>query len=312
MRRLRKYDRKVRRGYRLRPKSKVILAEGDSWFQFPVFVSDIIDWLQKRDDYMIFSIAYGGDWLTNIIYEGKYIEEISIHAPDVFLISGGGNDMVGSSRLAIMVDRSNGIGHLKQKSDFAAASYKVDDDFVVGRRYITKEFYSFLWIMKAQYWKMFDGFKSSGKLKHMQIITQGYAYAVPTYSRTWSWRYPWKSLVNALLGTGKWLKHPLMIKGIPDKEGQTRDIHRKIVKTMVHDLNEMFISLSHAFTNVYHIDSRSLIKDDHWFDELHLYSHMFKKVARAFEQCIDSYKPEEPGGLKLQADSPDSRVIAVT
>ena len=34
----------------------------------------------------------------------EYVEELSLLHPDVFLISGGGNDLVGSKRLAAIVD----------------------------------------------------------------------------------------------------------------------------------------------------------------------------------------------------------------
>ena len=53
IRRRKRYDKLIKRGYRFKKDAKVILAEGDSWFQFPVFLKDIIDWLAKRDDYVI-------------------------------------------------------------------------------------------------------------------------------------------------------------------------------------------------------------------------------------------------------------------
>ena len=282
----RKFARKIRKGFRLQSKHKLILAEGDSWFQFPVFVKDVIDWLMKRRDYAICSIASGGDWLINILYEGRYIEELSILVPDVFLISGSGNDLVGSNRLAIMVDRHRGIGRMKAAEDFQKAAFGVaDPELTEGRRYITKEFYAFILLMKAQYWIMFAGIRKSDKFKSMRIITQGYANAIPSYACSFSWRYPLKFLVNYFLGTGKWLKHPLMLKGIPDDAGQ----HRKIVKTMIHELNEMFIELSSAFENVHHIDARPLVtRAGDWFDELHVKSHVFREVARKFEACIDA------------------------
>ena len=230
----------------------------------------------------------------------------------MFLISGSGNDMVGGNRLAIMVDKRAGIGHMKDQESFQKAGLAIGDpDMELGRKYITKEFYAFVLIMKAQYWKMFEGIRHSGKLRDMQIITQGYANAIPSYSRSWSWRYPLKPMVNWFVGTGKWLKHPMMIKGIPDSIDGHTQIHRKIIKTMIHELNEMFIELSNNFTNVHHIDSRNLInKDDHWFDELHLQSHMFEKVAATFEKCIDSYKPVTVGIVRAASKS-NSRVYIV-
>src|SRR5690606_13444516 len=95
-----KRDRKFWKKIKTGKVDKVILAEGDSWFEYPRFITDVIDHLNKRNDYAIKSIAYGGDWLSNILLENEYIEELSLLKPDVFLISGGGNDIVGGYRLA--------------------------------------------------------------------------------------------------------------------------------------------------------------------------------------------------------------------
>lgn len=46
---------------------KVIVAEGDSKFQFPVFIKNILDWLRNEPNFAVYSIAYGGDWFTNIL-----------------------------------------------------------------------------------------------------------------------------------------------------------------------------------------------------------------------------------------------------
>ena len=89
--------------------SKLILAEGDSWFEYPKFISEIIDQLNKRKHYAISSLAYGGDWISNILYEQQYIEKLSLIKPDVFLISGGGNDIVGGHRLAQLVHKRKEI-----------------------------------------------------------------------------------------------------------------------------------------------------------------------------------------------------------
>ena len=89
-------------------KNYLVMAEGDSWFLFPkVFfwtpVKDIIYWLSRQDRYAVYSLAAGGDWLSNIIKTADYIEELDRINPDAFLFSGGGNDMVGNYRLAKMI-----------------------------------------------------------------------------------------------------------------------------------------------------------------------------------------------------------------
>ena len=75
-----------------------IVCEGDSWFNYPTRkFPEVIDHIFK--DYSIFSLSFGGDWLANIWKQQEYTKAIRKYRPEVFLISGGGNDLVGGSRL---------------------------------------------------------------------------------------------------------------------------------------------------------------------------------------------------------------------
>lgn len=264
-----------------------IYAEGDSWFLFPTFVKDIIDWLEENDNYLIYSDAYGGDWITNILYEGQYIEALSIHAPDVFLISGGGNDLVGNNRMAVMVNTNP---DQKPKHSEQTLSHLVEEQrklILMSQKYITKDFYAFIWTMKAQYTLLFKGiYENTSKFSDMISITQGYAYPYPRKGNNFSWRYPFQPIVNSFLGTGKWLFRPLMIKGILDTQ-----LQRAIVMTFIYEFNEMLIDVTRNFDSVYHIDCRDIPKQqEDWFDELHLKSHKFKEVASRFKDLIDEKK----------------------
>jgi hypothetical protein len=266
-----------------------IYCEGDSWFLFPVFVKDVIDWLSQRKDYLIYSDAYGGDWITNIIYEGQYIEAISTHCPDVFLISGGGNDLVGNNRLAIMVNANqNQTPKYSQNNPLQdpTLSEKEKNMIMRAQPYITKEFYAFLLVMKIQYTLLFKNLYSNrSKHKNMISITQGYAYPYPKQGSDFSWRYPLQPLVNRFIDSGKWLFRPLMIKGIINPE-----LQQSIVGTFLYEFNALLMDLANSpeFPNLYHIDCRSVAtKPTDWHDELHLKSHVYKKVALLFEKTID-------------------------
>lgn len=289
------YFRLIKKGFRdaKYPNHKVIVAEGDSWFQFPFFVKDIVDWLSADPDYAVYSIAYGGDWFTNILYEEKYVEELSIHVPEVFLISGGGNDFLGSNRLAIMV---NAIGNSElrppeelEKMLASEENEEIKKDILEGYRYVTPAFYSFILTLRAQYYILLQSLSKSAKLKNLQIITQGYDYAIPTYKYRWKKWYCLQPLLNYFIGSGKWLKHPLMIKGITnDVTGQ------KIMKALIFELNAMFAELALNFPNMYHIDCRGTApRFDDWFDELHLSSEKFKLIAAAYKYCIEQKPPEK-------------------
>lgn len=295
-------------------KNIVIVAEGDSWFQFPVFVKDIVDWLGIRNpQYAIYSIANGGNWLTNMIYDGKYVEELSIHKPDVFLLSGSGNDLVGSSRLALMVDKNAKYPKYKFINEISdrllSAEEKIEVFSVQG--FINKEFYSFILIIKLQYWKIISSINY--KFPEMKIITQGYDYGIPSYKFRWSARYPLEYVINWALDSGKWLIRPLRIKGFDNENEQ-----KALVKTFIFELNLIMNDMVKKFPNVYHVDARGTANSfEDWFDELHLKSHVFKNVARAFEHFIKmpvknlEVAHMQPAELSSSADDIESRIIYV-
>ena len=54
----------------------VILAEGDSWFNYPVLLSDVLDWVGMEPDMIVYSVAEGGDWFLNILSARKYVEHL--------------------------------------------------------------------------------------------------------------------------------------------------------------------------------------------------------------------------------------------
>jgi len=78
--------------------------EGDSWFEYPIFLKDITDNLMDSENLAIYSIASGGDWVANMIANHQYQFEYLKLKPDVFIISGGGNDILGDNRLASFVN----------------------------------------------------------------------------------------------------------------------------------------------------------------------------------------------------------------
>ena len=287
------YIRKIRDGFRANPENKVILAEGDSWFEFPIFVKDIIDWLKKREDYAIYSLAYGGDWLSNIMYQGEYIEGLPVHDPDVFLISGGGNDMVGGNRLTTMlvnpVRNPDQLGRLSNDYiDFVMKNCENTteaNEILEGKPYLTDEFTSFINIIRLQYELMFTSIFI--KYPNLKIITQGYDYACPDPRihfgiNLCNWHQP---LLNLATGTGKWLYQSFMLKGITNAE-----LQRKIVHTMIFDFNEMLVKIASkpVYPNVFHIDCRGIcINRQYWYDELHPKSFVFEIIARQYQKCID-------------------------
>lgn len=275
--RRKKFFARMRQGKRIEG-IKNVVAEGDSWFCFPFYVKDINTWLLEDDYINLYSIAAAGDWITNMIYEGKYVEELSLIEPDVFLISGGGNDFVGSYRLSFMINKD-------VKGDLA------DEQFI--KECVASRFYVYIWTLKTQYWLLLSSLKKAKKLKNLRIITQGYDHVIPFPKRK---RGPdlvqW--VINKATATGDWLCTPLRLKGLHDIYQQTF-----VLAHFIEKVNEMFISLAtypsidgkpgekYQFPNLYHVDCRRVARNFHdWFDEIHLKSDRFWVIAQAYKHLI--------------------------
>jgi hypothetical protein len=301
----RNYDfkKKITNGFRdLNDKTrKVILAEGDSWFNYPIILTDIIDRIRMEKNFALYSLAAGGDWFLNMLTGREYVEELSILHPDVFLISGGGNDLVGSKRVAAIVEptgksteyeESKWAQKLIREADKKAT--KLDaDKFKKGCEYLSKDFFALLMFFHLQYYSLIDGILKPGKptkFEGIKIITQGYDYARPSHDKGFgpnplNWYIPF---VRKFLGHGSWLKEPLQLRGIPNDD----ELHQKIIYSMIYLFNEMMIDIGRVFkdrgqSDVFHIDSRGSVGEDGWVDELHVRPKHAMKIGEVFVKCIN-------------------------
>lgn len=96
-RRRARYRRKIDKGY----EGIRIVSEGDSWFQYPILLDDVIDHLSEP--FAVYSLGGAGHLLADMIDEDEFTDAVTREHPHVFLISGGGNDMVGGGKLRTML-----------------------------------------------------------------------------------------------------------------------------------------------------------------------------------------------------------------
>jgi len=80
----------------------VLVAEGDSWFDYPW--SDVLSLLEDHHGYDVESVAHKGDRVEHMAYNGGQLEEFTRTiekllrgnvVPKAILLSGGGNDVAG-------------------------------------------------------------------------------------------------------------------------------------------------------------------------------------------------------------------------
>lgn len=283
----------IARNFRQNPAHITVLADGDSWFEHP-FLQDIIDHLNRRDNVAVFSLASGGDWLDNILYQGQYVDMLSVIKPDVFLVSGGGNDLLGEKKLGIF---ARGLQTNRHEPKVQAANtyiyvpelpekyaMRADDDIRAGARYLTREFFGFINILQWQYYFLFHSIRR--KYQTMPILTQGYDFTLPdsTIKKSFfSLPYWYQHYLNEIQKSGQWLEAALR-----DAEIYDTQIMQQILRALVHIFNEMLIETGAAFDHVYHVDSRGLATSADWFDEIHLKSNKYLRVANTYYTAIEA------------------------
>ena len=157
----------------------IIFSEGDSWFQYPLLLTDIIDHLSDDQDKAILSFGEAGDLLSNIAERQEYIDDLDQSKPDIFLLSGAGNDFFAPGIF-------DGLLNAYQEG------FDVDDILIGGA------YRSLLAAVEADYRHIVEGILT--RIPEVGIF--GHAYDVP-----------------CLQGDGPWIGAPFKEKKIPDQLG---------------------------------------------------------------------------------------------
>ncbi|MEM6630292.1 MAG: SGNH/GDSL hydrolase family protein [Bacteroidota bacterium] len=231
-----------------------IVSEGDSWFQFPIYVKDIIDWINKEKSMSVYSLGAGGDWIYNILHQREYVKALQkANNPQFFLISGGGNDLLQDARIKELC-------------------HPYDAEFEKNpTKYIKDTLGDLISVFEFLYIHLYCDLEQ--RYPDMKILCHGYDYAYPTDAIG---LHPIKGLLRWFGGNGQWLKKPF-VEHLGIKNPSTQ---HTIVKLVIDRINEMHQRLSETFENVYYIDLRGLAPNpEDWHDEIHPSSENFKLMA---------------------------------
>lgn len=102
----RRYRRKRNKIYRQHVESgwsgPIIVDEGDSWFQYPWKLEEIIDFLAQ--DQAIYSLSGAGHTLGQMIEQNEALRAVGREGADVFLLSAGGNDLFEGGNIANLIE----------------------------------------------------------------------------------------------------------------------------------------------------------------------------------------------------------------
>ena len=259
-RRQRAFDARLRKG----DNSPVLVSEGDSWFQFPFLIDDVIDHLGR--DYLIWSSGAAGDTAKNMVFtRPEYFAALEAQAGRVkaFLFSAAGNDVIGDDEdgkpvLAKLLNQSNGNEPAIDLINASAVKAAMNG-------------------IKRAYLAVLNRIRSDPRFINLPIIIHGYDYCFPGS--------PGDERDPIYASPDKWLGSALASKGINDKS-----IQREIICLLIDQLYSMLdeIALLDSSKAVYVVDARGAMpnKSD-WADEIHGTDDGFAKVAERFRRTLE-------------------------
>jgi hypothetical protein len=246
-----------------------LVAEGDSWFDYPL--RDVLSVLEDQG-WDVESVAHRGDNVESMAYDDsqrdglrRAFEKVARRdeTPKALLLSGGGNDFAGPE-LAVLLD------HVR--SGFPPINEAITDE-LVNRR-----------ILAA--WATLIGFTST--------LSQGlFEQKTPTFIHGYDYSVPdGRGFGGGFLGgfgplPGPWLAPSFDRKGIKPMEGG-----RELTVDLLDRYNEMLSGLADrpGFEHVTYIDLRRTLhssdyKDD-WANELHPTRDGFARIAGVIDEAI--------------------------
>ena len=145
------YREKIRKGY----KKIKIVSEGDSWFQYPCTLRDIID--KIKGNYAVLSLGAAGDTMSKMLEKSEYMDHLEKEKAHVLLFSGGGNDVLGNGRVELLLHEY----HPERKPE----------------DYPNQNFDEVIEYLKREYLSLIN--QVSGISHRVDIFIHGYDYVLP-------------------------------------------------------------------------------------------------------------------------------------
>lgn len=246
----------------------VLIAEGDSWFDYPM--QDVLRLLEDDHLYDVESVAHKGDNVEDMAHSKGQFEEFArrlekllrdAKVPRAILLSGGGNDIAGDEFVTLLNHATSTLPPL-------------NEDVVRGLIDVR---------LKEAYARILSGLTAISKSylgRPIPIVTHGYDYPVPDgrgFIGGW-WKLP-----------GPWLKPAFQRKGHDDLVKNTT-----VIAQLIDRFNAMLASVSARpeFAHVHYLDLRDTLKHDatykkHWANEMHPTATGFDLVTKKFASVLD-------------------------
>jgi len=255
-----------------RESAGLLLAEGDSWFDYPFF--DVLEELEEGFGYAVESVAHKGDTVEEMAYDANQLDKTARaleklgrdgQVPRAILLSGGGNDIAGDEFAVLLNHKLSSLPPLNEQ---------VVAGLIDGRlRAAIIELASAVTHLCQQSLKA-----------TVPILIHGYDYPVPDGRGYLGgfWMLP-----------GPWLAPGFRKKGYPDDELQMRC---DLMVTLIDRFNDVLkgIAGGPGLGHLRYLDVRGTLSPrlrgqaykTWWGNELHPTEQGFASVAARFDQLI--------------------------
>jgi lysophospholipase L1-like esterase len=246
----------------------VLIAEGDSWFDYPW--TDILRVLEDEHGYDVESVSHAGDRVEQMAYSGGQLEEFSRQLekllrtqriPKAILLSGGGNDIAGPEFGLLLNHAASAIAGLNEQIVAGVIDQRLRVAYITILAAITQI---------CQNWLQ----------RPLPILVHGYDYPVPDG--------------RGFLGGWTFLPGPWLEPGFRDKGFEQIEERKALVKELIDRFNIMLAEVAALpqFAHVKYINLRKTLSADtnyrqSWDNELHPTVKGFKMVTNRFVKVLD-------------------------
>jgi N-acetylmuramoyl-L-alanine amidase len=250
----------------------VLVAEGDSWFQFPIVIRETIDHLSEP--YLVCCASAAGDTARNMVFghigrgATEYMLELDRYSDRVraFLFSAAGNDIIGEDDEAgdgtpvlrkILINPQNG------STDPA--------DYINQTEVDTR-----LAFLEGAYNSVIAEIRSRAHFAALPVLVHGYDVPYP---------WPWGDQDRR---NPRWAKRDQWLGSAFQPAGIEGPLRRDILQNLIDQLYEMLNRVADADEHVHVVDCRGALPHLlDWADEIHGTSDGFAAVADRFRAKLD-------------------------
>ena len=248
----------------------LVVAEGDSWFDYPFY--DVLAMLEDRHNFRVESVAHRGDTIEEMAYDDNQLDgldrklqhvQIDARVPRAFLLSGGGNDIAGQQFGVFLNHRSASLGTLNPKIIDGIINERVRFAFLSVIATMTR-------LSKVYFGRV------------TPIVIHGYSYPVPD-GRGY--------LGGAWVLPGPWLEPGFRQKGYLDLKENSA-----VMVTLIDTFNRMLANIPtvQGLEHVTYLDVRGVLSNElaggtyraSWENELHPTRRGFDAVADEFSRVL--------------------------